>query len=88
MFMEDYLIKKPVHFRDDDTYVCESYYLGRKKHFKLITTWPYLEELDMLKTEKRKTPISTNIKVISEMAYGSRCKNVIFYLFNLNNSIC
>lgn len=77
LFVDQYLKKKPVHFRETDTYICEAYYLGRKKHFKQIIVWPYSEELNSIKMEDRKTPINTNIKVISEIT--SRPKNVGFF---------
>uniref|UniRef100_A0A914YR62 Protein polybromo-1 n=1 Tax=Panagrolaimus superbus TaxID=310955 RepID=A0A914YR62_9BILA len=67
MFAEDYLKSNPIEFDDDNVYVCESKYLGRKQHFKKLQTWPYPEEIEKLKVEKRSEPLKV-VKVKSELA--------------------
>uniref|UniRef100_A0AC34FD39 Protein polybromo-1 n=1 Tax=Panagrolaimus sp. ES5 TaxID=591445 RepID=A0AC34FD39_9BILA len=67
MFAEDYLKSKPIEFDENHIYVCESKYLGRKQHFKKLQTWPYPEEVEKLKIEKRSEPLKV-VKVKSELA--------------------
>jgi protein polybromo-1 len=67
IFAEEYLKNKPEDFDDNDVYVCESKYLGRKQHFKKLPTWPYPEELEKLKVSKRSEPLKVT-KVKSELA--------------------
>jgi hypothetical protein len=51
--LDDYLKYKPTEFDEEDIYVCEYRYLGRKLHFKRFNTWPYPEEIDDLAKEDR-----------------------------------
>lgn len=66
MFVDDYLKCKPTEFSDDDIYVCESKYLGRKQHFKKLSTWPFPKEQEKIKIEERKEPLKL-IKFKSEL---------------------
>ena len=70
MFVDDYLKSKPVDFGEEDVYVCESRYLGKKQHFKKLTAWPYPEEQEKLKVTERMEPLKVT-KIKSEWAGGA-----------------
>jgi hypothetical protein len=53
LFLDDYLKYKPTEFDEEDIYVCESKYLGRKLHFKRFNAWPYPGEVESLAKEER-----------------------------------
>lgn len=53
LFLEDYLKYKPTEFDEEDIYVCEYRYLGRKLHFKRFNAWPYATEIEDLAKESR-----------------------------------
>lgn len=67
MFVEEFLWNKPEGVEDADVYVCESRYLGRKQHFKKLTSWPYPEEIESMKVAKRSEALKVT-KIRSELA--------------------
>ncbi|KAI6241398.1 hypothetical protein M3Y99_00367700 [Aphelenchoides fujianensis] len=53
LHLDDYLRSKPKDFDEQDVFVCEYKYLGRKLHFKRFTVWPYAEEVKAMEMEER-----------------------------------
>jgi hypothetical protein len=53
LFLDDYLKYKPIELNEEDIYVCEYKYLGRRLHFKRFNTWPYPDEVNEMAKEER-----------------------------------
>ncbi len=53
LYIDDYLKYKPTAFDEEDIYLCEHKYLGRRLHFKRFNTWPYPDEINELSKEER-----------------------------------
>lgn len=66
LYLDDYLKYKPTQFAEEDIYVCEYKYLGRRLHFKRFNTWPYPEEIDELAKEDRPDDFNPQKTMTSE----------------------
>ncbi|KAI6178614.1 hypothetical protein M3Y98_00519700 [Aphelenchoides besseyi] len=66
LYLDDYLRVKPKEFSDQDVFVCEYKYLGRRGHFKRLNAWPYAEETKQMEMEDRPEDFNPQKTVISK----------------------
>lgn len=66
LWLDDYLQYKPTDFSEEDIFVCEYKYLGRRLHFKRFTTWPYPDEINTLAKEARPEDFNPQKTMTSE----------------------
>ncbi|KAI6225826.1 hypothetical protein M3Y95_00738000 [Aphelenchoides besseyi] len=66
LYLDDYLRVKPKEFNDQDVFVCEYKYLGRRGHFKRLNAWPYAEETKLLEMEDRPEDFNPQKTVIAK----------------------
>uniref|UniRef100_A0A1I7S1Y9 Protein polybromo-1 n=1 Tax=Bursaphelenchus xylophilus TaxID=6326 RepID=A0A1I7S1Y9_BURXY len=66
MFVDDYCTSEPKGFESKDIYVCDHQYLGRRLHFRRLSTWPYPEDAEKLKFEARPEEITVEKTETSE----------------------
>lgn len=75
LYLDDYFKYKPTEFAEEDIYVCEYKYLGRRLHFKRFNTWPYPDEINNLAKELRPNDFNPQKTMISEFASREVSKN-------------
>lgn len=66
LYLDDYLKYKPIEFDDEDIYVCEFKYLGRRLHFKRFNAWPYQDEIQEMAKEDRPEDFNPQRTMTSE----------------------
>lgn len=66
MFVEDYVNKRCADFEDRHVYVCDSKYLGKRLHFKRLSTWPHPEDYEHFTLTERDEPVQAEKTETSE----------------------